>query len=288
MQHLNGASHTVQYMETLKYAKMYLEMKRDLQLNPMEATVLSQSIGLTLPISLHQAAFVPVLQTQTNEQQKRKWLQPALDMNIIGCYAQTELSHGSNIRALQTTATFCPETSDFVLDTPNVGATKWWVGSLGRTATHAVVIARLRIPQKGSGAFEDKGPHPFIMQIRDMETLKPLPGITIGDIGPKLGYNSIDNGFMQFHQVHIPLDSIPGRTGHVSCDGVYTPPSKENSRAAYSSMTHIRVLLVADSAVTLARVMTAATRYLSIRRQFALEKNGPEVPVSEFELLLSQ
>ena len=102
LQHLNGASHTVQYMEALKYAKKYLEMRRDLQLNPMEAAVLSQSIGLTLPISLHQAAFVPVLQTQTNEQQKRKWLQPALDLNIIGCYAQTELSHGSNIRCVDT------------------------------------------------------------------------------------------------------------------------------------------------------------------------------------------
>ena len=185
---------------------------------------------------------------------------------------------------MQTTATFCPETSDFVLDTPNVGATKWWVGSLGRTATHAVVIARLRVPGTTSTEFEDKGPHPFIMQIRDMETLKPLPGITIGDIGPKLGYNAIDNGFMQFRRVHIPLDSIPGRTGTVSRKGVYTPPSKENARASYSSMTHIRVLLVADSAATLARIMTIATRYLSIRRQFALEKNGPEVPVSQFEM----
>lgn len=128
------------------------------------------------------------------------------------------------IRELQTTATFCHETKDFVLNTPNVEATKWWSGGLGRTATHAIVVARLCIPS--NTGVEDKGVHPFIMQIRDMKTLKPMPGITIGDIGPKMGYNTIDNGYMQFNQVHIPLDSLLGKTGHVSPTGGYTKASK--------------------------------------------------------------
>ena len=34
---------------------------------------------------------------------------------------------------------------------------------------------------------QDFGPHGFVVQIRDMETHKPLPGITVGDIGPKFG-----------------------------------------------------------------------------------------------------
>ncbi len=33
----------------------------------------------------------------------------------------------------------------------------------------------------------DYGPHAFVVQIRDMATHLPLPGITVGDIGPKMG-----------------------------------------------------------------------------------------------------
>lgn len=44
---------------------------------------------------------------------------------VIGCYAQTELGHGSNIRALETTATFIRETDEFDIHTPSITATKW-------------------------------------------------------------------------------------------------------------------------------------------------------------------
>lgn len=44
---------------------------------------------------------------------------------VTGCYAQTELGHGSNIRALQTSATFIRETDEFEIHTPCLTATKW-------------------------------------------------------------------------------------------------------------------------------------------------------------------
>lgn len=45
---------------------------------------------------------------------------------------------------------------------------------------------------------KDYGMHAFLTPIRDLETHKPLPGVTIGDIGPKFGYNGVDNGFLRF------------------------------------------------------------------------------------------
>lgn len=33
----------------------------------------------------------------------------------------------------------------------------------------------------------DYGPHAFVVQIRDLATHLPLPGIMVGDIGPKMG-----------------------------------------------------------------------------------------------------
>jgi len=55
---------------------------------------------------------------------------------------------------------------------------------LGKTATHAIVMARLFLAGK------DHGPHAFIVQIRALTTHLPLPGIEVGDIGPKCGLKS--------------------------------------------------------------------------------------------------
>ncbi len=103
-------------------------------------------------------------------------------MDIIGCYAQTELGHGSNVRRLETTATWNPADRTFTLHSPSLTAAKWWVGTLGVCANYAIVIARLILEG------EDYGPHPFLCQIRDLTTHTSLRGIYVGDIGPKLGY----------------------------------------------------------------------------------------------------
>lgn len=60
---------------------------------------------------------------------------------------------------------------------------------MGKTATHCVLMAQLVIGGKTLGI------HPFFIQLRSMADHKPLPGVSLGDIGPKLGFNSTDNGF---------------------------------------------------------------------------------------------
>jgi acyl-CoA oxidase len=64
---------------------------------------------------------------------------------IIGCYAQTELAHGSDIKNLMTTATYDSQTETFIINTPSVGATKWWIGDLGLYCNHAALFAQLII-----------------------------------------------------------------------------------------------------------------------------------------------
>ena len=51
---------------------------------------------------------------------------------------------------------------------------------LGKSATHCILMARLFLHGK------DYGPHPFIIQLRSLETHHPLPGVELGDIGPKV------------------------------------------------------------------------------------------------------
>lgn len=67
---------------------------------------------------------------------------------------------------------------------------KFWIGALGEIANVTVVWAQLIVDG------EIKGPHPFYLPIRCKKTHSVLPGIIIGDCGPKKGLNYIDNGSM--------------------------------------------------------------------------------------------
>jgi len=46
-----------------------------------------------------------------------------------------------------------------------------------------------------------------------------MPGIEVGDVGTKLGYNAVDNGFLRFNQVRIPRGQHLCRFFHVDKDG---------------------------------------------------------------------
>ncbi len=85
-----------------------------------------------------------------------------------------------------------------MINSPTIGSTKWWIGELGVFATHAALIAQLVVDGKRYGTAT------FVVQVRDTITHKPLPGVTVGDIGPKYGYMSKDNGFVRFDNIRIP------------------------------------------------------------------------------------
>lgn len=118
-----------------------------------------------------------------------KYIEGALNDEIYGCFALTEVAHGSNVKGMKTTATYDVQTKEFVLNTPNFEAAKFWVGCLGQCATHAIVYAKLITSSK------DHGLHPFIVPVRCMRSLKPFPGVIIGDIGEKIALNGVDNGY---------------------------------------------------------------------------------------------
>ena len=154
------------------------------------------------PYFLHLTMFATTIREQGSEQQKAYWMPKIEKWEIIGAYAQTELGHGSNVRGIELEAKWDPKTKEFILHSPTLTSCKWWNGSLGRTSTHSIVVAQLLLPvssPEGSSKYESHGPHPFIVQVRNMKTHQPLEGIVIGDIGAKYGYASMDNAYMLFN-----------------------------------------------------------------------------------------
>jgi acyl-CoA oxidase len=97
-----------------------------------------------------------------------------------------------------------------------------WSGVLGQTATHAHVFAQL---YTADGVCH--GLHTFLVPVRDPTTLLPYANIQIGDMGPKLGLNGLDNGFMRFKQYRIPKNCLLNRNAVITDGGEYTIKSKK-------------------------------------------------------------
>jgi acyl-CoA oxidase len=68
------------------------------------------------------ALFLNTLQGQATAEQFSYWLgKGALALNgLVGCFAMTELGHGSNVAGLETTATFDPASDEFIIHTPTL------------------------------------------------------------------------------------------------------------------------------------------------------------------------
>ena len=242
--------------------------------------------GKTGPLSLHYGVFMSTLRSQTSEEQKEWWLGRAQKLGLIGCYAQTELGHGSNVRGLQTTATFDPNGAngdgEWVMHTPTLQAMKWWSTGM-YSSTHAAVYAQMILNGKPMGV------HVFFVQMRGPD-LKPLPGIEMGDIGAKLGDNDATIGYLRMTHVRIPRRHLMEKRSHVTPDGAYVqgppsasmnPPSGEKKAGApkkkaagggkgkghYITMLKTRVALTNTAGASLAKACVIASRYSAVRHQ---------------------
>ncbi|CAH9120055.1 unnamed protein product [Cuscuta europaea] len=267
------------FKNTLRKATYAWKRIIELRLTEEEAARLRFYIDEPAFSDLHWGMFVPAIKGSGTEEQQQKWLPLAYKMQIIGCYAQTELGHGSNVQGLETTATFDPQTDEFIIHSPTLTSSKWWPGGLGKIATHAIVYARLITEG------QDHGVHGFIVQLRSLEDHRPLPDITVGDIGMKFGngaYNTMDNGVLRFDHVRIPRDQMLMRVSQVTREGKYVQ-SDIPRQILYGTMVFVRQSIVADASSALSRAVCIATRYSAVRRQFGSQNGGQEVQVLDYK-----
>jgi acyl-CoA oxidase len=191
---------------------------------------------------------------------------------LLGCFAMTETGHGSNVQALGTTATYDPDTSEFVITTPDDSARKDYIGNAAEHGRVAVVFAQLRIGGRTQGV------HAFVVPIRD-DSGEPIPGVRLEDCGQKIGLNGVDNGRIWFDAVRVPRTALLNRYADVTERGDYISPI-ENADRRFFTMLGTLVqgrVSVGGAGINASKVaITIAVRYGLLRRQFGSPGSGSE------------
>lgn len=200
------------------------------------------------------------------------------DLELLGCFAMTEAGHGSDVQQLRTTATYDPDTQEFVITTPYEAARKEYIGNAARDGQMAVVFAQLVVDGRSHGV------HALLVPIRDGDG-RPLPGVRIADCGPKAGLHGVDNGRLWFDDVRVPREALLDRYGSVSPEGAYSSPIASESARFFTMLgTLVRGRIsVAAGAVHASKIALAtALRYAEERRQFLRPGSDEEVVLLDY------
>lgn len=213
------------------------------------------------------------------EKHYKKYLKKIGTLEIPGCFAMTETNHGSNVKGIETTATYNHEAKSFTIHTPHPKAQKEYIGNAAKHGRMATVFAKLIIDAK------DYGVNAFVVPLRD-EAGKILNGITIGDCGHKMGLNGVDNGTISFDNVVIPKDDMLNRFASVNDDGGFESPIPSDNRRFFTMLSTLvggRIGIPRSALSASKSGLTIAIRYGDQRRQFGPE-GGSEVPILNYRM----
>ena len=244
-------------METLSYHDLSMVIKFGVQFGLWGMSILS------LGTAPHHARFLPKIGT----------------LELPGCFAMTETNHGSNVKGIETTATYQAADKSFVIHTPHSLARKEYIGNAAMHGKMATVFAKLILDRK------DYGICAFVVPLRDDEG-NTLPGITITDCGRKMGLNGVDNGLITFDHVVIPKENMLNRFSNVTDEGKFeTPIASDNKRffTMLGTLVGGRIGIPRSALSACKSGLTIAIRYGDTRRQFGPE-GGEEVPILNYRM----
>ena len=211
------------------------------------------------------------------EKHHRKYLRQAGTLELPGCFAMTETGHGSNVRGIETTATYDHSTRSFIVHTPSSAAQKEYIGNAACHGQLATVFAKMIVDGK------DYGVSAFLVPIRQKDGAV-MAGITVRDCGEKMGLNGVDNGIIVFDHVTIPYDNLLDRFASITPEGKFESPIASDNRRFFTMLGTLvggRIGIPRSGLSATKSGLTIAIRYGDQRKQFGPE-GGKEVPVLNY------
>ncbi|RCV21652.1 hypothetical protein SETIT_4G154600v2 [Setaria italica] len=234
--------------------------------------------SLAIKIGVHFFLWGSAIKFLGTKRHHDKWLFATENYDIKGCFAMTELGHGSNVRGIETIATYDSKAREFIINTPCESAQKYWIGGAANHATHTIVFSQLHINGKNEGV------HAFVAQIRDGDG-NVLPNIHIADCGHKIGLNGVDNGRIWFQNIRVPRENLLNWVADVLPDGQYVSMIDDQDQrfAAFLSPLTLGRVNIAVNSVYISKVgLAIAVRYGLSRRAFSLTPDGPEMLLLDY------
>ncbi|WP_456600221.1 acyl-CoA dehydrogenase family protein [Blastococcus sp. SYSU DS0616] len=235
-------------------------------------------LSLMVKAGVQWGLFGGAVQLLGTRRHHETYLRDIMSFDLPGCFAMTETGHGSDVQQLRTTCTYDPATQTFDLHTPHEAARKDYIGNAAKDGRMAVVFAQLVTQGKNHGV------HAWLVPIRD-EDGNPMPGVTIGDDGPKAGLLGVDNGRLTFDHVTVPRDMLLDRYGQVAEDGTYTSTIENETRRFFTMLGTLvrgRVSVGGSASAATKLALDIAVRYGNTRRQFAAPGEEREVVINDY------
>jgi acyl-CoA oxidase len=240
-------------------------------------TLAYHDLSLTIKFGVQFGLFGGTIYRLGTEKHHRKYLHATGTTELLGCFAMTETGHGSNVKDLETTATYDPKTQSITIHTPHFSAGKEYIGN----ALHgsiAVVFAQLIVGEMNHGI------HAIVVPYRDVEG-QLLTGITVKDCGYKMGLNGVDNGRLWFDNVVVPKENLLNKYGDIDDKGLYISPIENPNKRFFTMLGalvggRICVGMAGNNAAKTA--LTIATKYALKRRQFAPKDGEPETILMDY------
>ena len=206
-----------------------------------------------------------------------KYLPLVSSLALPGCFAMTETRHGSNVKGLETTATYNASDRTFVIHTPHPEACKEYIGNAAVHGEMATVFAKLIIDEV------DYGVNAFLVSLRD-SSKNLMEGVKIEDCGRKMGLNGVDNGKIWFNQVVIPYHNMLDRFASVNTAGKFESTISSDNRRFFTMLGTLvggRIGIPRSGLSATKSGLAIAIRYGDKRRQFGPE-NESEVPILNY------
>lgn len=239
-------------------------------------TIACHDISLAIKYTVHFGLWMGSVWLLGTKGHHDRYLRAIGRLELPGCFAMTEIGHGSNVRDLETVARW--DGAGFIIHSPTWSAGKNYIGNGARNGRAATVFAQLEIGGEAHGV------HAFVVPLRD-EDGSVCRGVTIVDNGLKMGENGVDNARIWFDRVRVPREALLDRFGGVTAGGEYRSEiGKPSARffAMISALVGGRISIALAGLSAAKSGLTIAVRYATARRQFRRPGGGGETPLLEY------